>query len=468
MNDNTPIKRIQGTIAGIIPVLLQLFHDKYDPQNLSAELTLLSQDKTISNAFRNCLSGDDYGTLKISSEDNNIEIVLKGINGWRHQRNNVKLNIEGYEYGISDDEIINAENIFAFVELTPSGILRKWGTTEMHYDGSIKHDEGYPEDVEWEFRLGKGKAFSRYTYEEHTVYDNKATIQIERPALHFTIDNKNECLTTKEIKETIEKEVRDICYILSLCYRKLVRWYEFEITILQKEKPNISPRISGVRRKVYRETYPERMDELINHRTLVNNGFRDLLINYRGSNQVDGLQRCITFLASSMATHTIEINYFFSIIALEAFCDAFVESVSNSIKMPSAKWNKIEKALRATLKELSADINLLPFITNVTAKLPELKGITTLEKITFCCQRLNVKVDDLWKKDGFENGLKKALALRNQLFHRAYFEDPFLLYSNRLRVQIIAERLLLKYLNWPNEKIWRWHDQELRWAVINE
>jgi len=152
----------------------------------------------------------------------------------------------------------------------------------------------------------------------------------------------------------------------------------------------------------------------------------------------------------------------------EAFCDAFVENNTKSIKMPSAKWKKIEKALRKALKELSADKGLLPFVNSATAKLPELRGIATSKKIAFCCDKLKVKVDDLWKKDGFKIGLKKALSLRNQLFHRAYFEDPFLLYSNRLRLQIVAERLLLKHLNWPDEKIWRWHDQELRWAVINE
>ena len=451
-----------------MPVLLQIFHDKYDPQDLSADLTLVSKDKVIEGSFRNCLSGDEYGTLKIRGNDDNPEIVLKGINGWSHRGKSAKLNIEGYEYGISDDAIINAEDIFASVELTPSGILNKWGTIERHYDGSVKHKDGYPENVEWKFRLGKGKAFSRYTYEDHTVYDNRATIQIERPALHFTINKAEKSLTTKVIKETIEKEARDICYILSLCYRKLVRWYELEITIIYRKKTNNIPRYSGVRRKVYREKYPDRMDELINHRTLINGGLEDLLASFRNSYQVDALQRCITFLASSMATHTVEINYFFAIIALEAFCDAFVENNTKSIKMPSAKWKKIEKALRKALKELSADKGLLPFVNSATAKLPELRGIATSKKIAFCCDKLKVKVDDLWKKDGFKIGLKKALSLRNQLFHRAYFEDPFLLYSNRLRLQIVAERLLLKHLNWPDEKIWRWHDQELRWAVINE
>jgi hypothetical protein len=468
MIENKPKWRVQGTIEGEIPVLLQLFHDKYDPQNLSAELTLLSQGKFIESSFRNTLRGDDYGTLKISSNDDSPTIILRGIQGYSHQGKNAKLKIQAYEYGISDDVIINAEDIFVSVELTPSGILKKWGIKEINYDGSIKHDDSYPEDVEWEFELGKAKAFSKYAYEEHVVYDNKATIQIERPALHFSINNANNTLTTKLIQEKIQKEVRDICYILSLCYRKMVRWYQIEITTIYKEKTNIIPKMSGVRRMVYRENYPERLDELINHRTLINDGLQDLLNNYRGSNQIDALQRCITFLSSSMASHTVEVNYFFSIIALEAFCDAFIERNSKNVKIPSAKWKIIEKALRNALKELSADKNLEAHVKTVTSKLPELKGITTSDKIVFCCNTLNAKVDDLWRKDGFESGLKKALSLRNQLFHRAYFEDPFLLYSNRLRLQIIAERLLLKHLNWPDEKIWRWHDQELRWAIINE
>lgn len=267
MENNLPKLQVQGTISGDIPVLLQIFNDKYDPEKISTELILLSEDKEISGSFRACLSGDEYGTIKIvSNNDQHSEICLHSINGWSHQGTKAKLNIEGYEYGISDNPIENAENIYVYVELTPSGILRKWGSKELHFDGSIKQNEGYPEEIQWDLPIGKGKAFSRYTYEDHTVYDNNATIQIERPALYFEIEtSKNP--STSEIKQEIEREAKDICLILSLCYRKLVRWYEMNFIIIPSERDAESIVSPVVRQKVYREMYPDRVEELINHRT---------------------------------------------------------------------------------------------------------------------------------------------------------------------------------------------------------
>jgi hypothetical protein len=212
----------RGLISGKIPVLLKVEHEIYNPEKISTELILLGNSEELGRAFSRSLSGGDYGNLKIISEkEAQPEVILKGISGWRHQGNNASLFIHSYEYAISEIPIENPENIYVTVELTPSGILKKWGSRELHYDGSIKPKNGYPGEIEWDLGIGKGKAFTRYTYEEHNVFDNKATLQIERPSLTFEI-NTDINLSTAKIKMEIEKEAIDFSLILSLCYRKLV------------------------------------------------------------------------------------------------------------------------------------------------------------------------------------------------------------------------------------------------------
>lgn len=134
------------------------------------------------------------------------------------------------------------------VELAPSGILGKWGSKTLHYDGSIELKDGYSDEIEWDMSIGKGKAFVRYTYEDHKVFDNKATVQIERPTLFYDIDVPKG-LSAKNIKEFIQDGIRDICLILSLCYRRTVNWYEINFTLISNEKNNhfIQP---IVRRKI--------------------------------------------------------------------------------------------------------------------------------------------------------------------------------------------------------------------------
>jgi len=456
----------RGLISGKIPVLLKIEYEKYNPENISTELILLSNDGKLDREFNGSLNGDDYGNLKIRGEkDSDPDVIIKNISGWNHQGNNANLFIGGFEYAISETPIENPENIYVTVELTPSGILKKWGSRELHYDGSIKFKNGYPEQIEWNLNIGKGTAFTRYTYEEHNVFDNKATIQIERPSLTFEISTDLN-LSTSGIKDEVEKEARDFSLILSLCYRKLVSWYEINFIIIPKDR-NLRTVSPLIRKKVYTQAYPDHEDELINHRDLIKGGLPTLVKNFRGSPQIESLRRSITFLASSQSNHTIEVKYFLSIISLESFCDGLIELDQEKVKIPSGKWQKIEKILRNSIEPLSEQKEMVNYIERIIKKLPELKGITTLDKILYSCKTLEIDANDLWQKDGLEAGLNKALNMRNHLFHRAYYEDPYLLYANYVRIQVLTERLILRHLKWPDEKIWRWYDQKIRRSNID-
>lgn len=278
--------------------------------------------------------------------------------------------------------------------------------------------------------------------------------------------NTNSNVSSHDIKKVVLDEVRDFSIILSLCYRKTVSWYEIDISIIPKDRSLgvVSPLI---RRKVYSKTYPDHGDDLINHRDLINGGLPNLVNNFRSSAIIESLRRSITFLTSSQSNQTIEIKFFQSIISLESFCDGFIENDHENVRIPSGKWKKIEKAFRDSLKSLSDQQEMSIYVERVKKKLPELKGVTTADKVLHCCKKLHVPTNDLWEKDGLESGLGKALDMRNHLFHRAFCEDPYFLYANFVRIQVLTERLILKHLEWPDEKIWRWYDQEMRRARID-
>ncbi len=456
----------QGYVSGNVPVLLNIEYERYNPEKISTELILLGSDEKFGGAFRASLNGDEYGDLKIGGKKaTDPEVMIRNINGWRHQGNNASLHIQSYEYAISENPINDPETIYVTVELTHSGILHKWCSKKLNWNGSIECKNVYSEEIEWDLDIGKGKDFARYNYEDHRFFDNKSTIQNERQNLEVEI-NTNLSLSTSEIKNTILEEVRDISLILSLCYRKLVSWYEIKFLLLPKDR-NLELISPIMRKKFFTNAYPEHVDELINHRDLINGGLSTLVKNFRESLMIEALRRTITFLVSSQSNQTIELKFCQSIISLEAFCDCFIDCNQDSIKIPPSVWKKIEKKLRETIKLLNDQKEMSDYLDKVTKKLPELKSITTLDKILFCSKTLGVNTEDLWQKDGFEVGLNKALNMRNHLFHRAYCEDPYFLYANFIRIQVLTERLILKHLKWPNEKIWRYYDQEMRRARID-
>ena len=145
-----PKIQVQGRISENIPVLLRIFVDQYNPEDISVELTLLSQDKTVFKSFDECLMGDENGQLKFVGDDGDAEVLINHIIGYNKQGPVAILDIEGYESGILTSPIKNAESIYVGVELTPSGILRKQGgSVELHTNGNIIHDVQCADDITW-------------------------------------------------------------------------------------------------------------------------------------------------------------------------------------------------------------------------------------------------------------------------------------------------------------------------------
>ena len=106
MEDRLPKLDVQGKIPENIPVLLQIFYDKYDPEQISTELTLLGSEQEQVGSFQASLPGDEYGTLEIISEvDLHSKTRIKGLHGFSVQNNKARLDIVEYECGFSDEKI---------------------------------------------------------------------------------------------------------------------------------------------------------------------------------------------------------------------------------------------------------------------------------------------------------------------------------------------------------------------------
>ena len=85
MNNKMNKLEYRGFISKIIPVLLKIEYEKYDPEKISAELILLGTQEEFGRKFSACLGGDKYGNLKITGEkEDNYQVMLRNISGWTH------------------------------------------------------------------------------------------------------------------------------------------------------------------------------------------------------------------------------------------------------------------------------------------------------------------------------------------------------------------------------------------------
>jgi hypothetical protein len=194
----------------------------------------------------------------------------------------------------------------------------------------------------------------------------------------------------------------------------------------------------------------------------MNGGMQILLRSFQNSERVKEISRVIDFLAGSYKMVTLESSYFLAYSALDLV--SAIQDPKTLYLLSWTKWKKLERALRENLNVISQEQQLGNVLEDLKGKLPELRRTSGSQRIVKACESLNVKISDLWPNEGFAAGLKIATGMRNDLFHSALPGDPHELFRHLVRVQTLVERMLLKVLDWPDDQIWVWYDQNLRFV----
>ena len=93
-------------------------------------------------------------------------------------------------------------------------------------------------------------------------------------------------------------------------------------------------------------------------------------------------------------------------------------------------------------------------------RLPNLRGVSFANRIADACARVKPETSDLWPREiGFTEGMASAARLRNDLFHGSKANDE--LYAELVRIRTFTERLVLKLLKWPDDRLWVRRDDVL-------
>jgi hypothetical protein len=347
------------------------------------------------------------------------------------------------------------------VQLTPSGILTKFQSVEFRYTGEIIREVLQPGDAIVQTTIGQVLATEHYQTYDRVENENRVTAVVERAVLTGEVNVKaGEALSV--LHERLQEVVDNICDILSLCYRVPVTYYEISYFELE---PRTDHTVASplLRRKVTPVKQNVAKDELVHYRDLVDGGLHALYDAYMSHPERDRLRRAIRFGAGSRDVVGLEQSYFLTYAALESVLDAAADAATRDT-IPASPFRKLCSHLRETIAQFAVERGFADIIDDIKEKLPELQRRSTSRKMVRVQAQLGLKVDDLWPTVGFAAGFARATRSRNELVHAAKIQNARQVYSDGIRVSLLTERLILKLLKWPDDKIWVWHDQLLKWA----
>jgi hypothetical protein len=440
-----------------VPLVVTIEYERYDPTTLSTELLVLGDDKERGATYVSLTRPFHFELRLLSDEPGAPSVALSGIHGMSRKGAEVSIDASEAQIGITEEPQEDELAWAVKAELTPSGILQAGGIRTYNPTGEVNVERLRPGEINVSTKLGELWVGERYAYYESEEHGNNVTHSVQRAAITGSIKIlKGESLAS--IDKDLTEEIEDICALLSLCYRQPVDFYE----IRYGTDPNTTSREkrqeATVRRRLHSISKWIRNDQLIHHSNLIDGGLNQLVSNYKKSVHKKEVTRAIHFLAASYEVESLESAYFLAYSALDLI--ASVTHAEDSYLLAPSKWRKVQKLLRSYIDSIAEEEEITAVAEQIKEKLPELRRASGDRRVIGACHTLGVKTDDLWRKDGFEAGLKSATRIRNRLFHAAGggIDDS---YGNLVRVRTLVERLLLGILEWPDERTWVWKDQEL-------
>ena len=441
--------------------MAQVQFPKWDPVGLSVDLRWLG-DEDERRRGNSSIKHLDRNHLWLNSLDSSqYPVELLGISSVETTSigslvKSTSLRVGAVQIGITEEKCTEPLVYDVSISLQPSGILCLPSIHNQYFTGDI-HVEPLG-DGKVVLSLGGVNFEARETFEHYTTQENGNRVlhQIQKATLSGKVVVKPES-SLFDIHESLKKELDDVCLALSLCYRQPVDYYEI---VYHSPTVNTIGQVSHYRRRWVSAKVKTSGDELINTRALVGGGLQNLTSSLRNCIRIEDVQHAIQFISASY-TATTEVAYFMAFSAMEAVLSCCLDSSENFVT-GSSQWKKIHHDLRQaidTMDQVDGGVR-----TGLCDKLPELRRSTLNRRINIACVKYRPKTDDLWPNTSFDEGMKHATKIRNGLFHAADSNVDESISVDLLRVRTFAERLLLKLLDWPDDAIWDWYDQDLKWA----
>lgn len=460
MSDRIVLRTTRGSLSTHpgTPLTVRIEYDRFDSSQLSVQLVLADSGDAGRTALAACAECVHEPATIVSNDDRSDDVTLMSYSS-RTIRPPSSIDIEAQELriGMTRPPHPDPVRLHLRVDLTPSNILgnRRIGTRS--YTGSITYEDDALDKAQFATPLGDWQATDQYDFFDTAIAEHAVLSRVQGAILTGPVTvPPGQSLAT--FHDAVCSEVALACDALSLAYRRPVRPFAYEYL-------PIDTTVWGPRSPVVRlRRRPAQLDdsncELIDYEGLSRGALFALINALRDHASGHDLRRAISFLAASHRSELAEDGFFLAFAALELLiqiCDG-----SSGGGIPPAEWKNISRALREVLRRTCESPGMSASAEQLIQKLPELRRRSVKERILRVVSASGISVDDIWPTRGFAGGIAQAIGSRNRLFHAADVRDLDELVCDRHRVSALFERLIIRELGLPEDRLSPLRDLDLR------
>ncbi|MHA1757142.1 MAG: hypothetical protein ACTSVV_10255 [Promethearchaeota archaeon] len=313
----------------------------------------------------------------------------------------------------------------------------------FNFDGSIKIDDHFdPNKIDTEIGL---LSFSqRFNFLDITINQRKGEYRYYSNAAIIEIESVKSNKYNEKIDEAKEL-VEDYLYLISFISRKWVRWNQYTSFVTTNDKKEIIAKQEYFQKGYYPEEDKERIENFIIEPENLSNFLEISYPIYK--NKKDYLKSILAYYITSQEEKLMESAFLMLCITIEALIYQYSEHEGASFIMNKNQFKKLSRLLKQVISEFSRKENIDKEL--IFNKLPELKRRPIRSSLKLLIEKYNIYIKDLYPDAKKEF---KFLELRNKLLHQGKISNYYELFKEKMKLQYLVERIILRMLGWGREK----------------
>lgn len=331
----------------------------------------------------------------------------------RIQENELQIECAGFTLGDESPPQFTSGRLYVTVRVPAVEVLRIPSVGMQDGLGGIESSAKWEDAITWDSGMGRFSIANCYHLDKIERPQEDLSVQVPVGELHLESEMPHGAKPV-EIIEKVETLVENPLWILSFLARKILLWYEIEITLLSPPYSDHRA-VSLLKRRDTRVGRSRNKPPILLQRQLRGASFGALADGLGSSPATDWLLRSIVYCVAANEKGTVETELAMTLLAAESLCNGF---------------RHIQKK-----RGVSGGAN------------------TLCEKLRDLVLAEGVKTNDLWPTTtSLETGLKEAAKqTRNEFIHEARIKDFTVCLKNTARIRIITERGILKLLGWQDD-----------------
>jgi hypothetical protein len=314
----------------------------------------------------------------------------------------------------------------------------------------------------WSCSLGDMSLERIYSHEPVRLNARSQHVEVPEVWLHGAVRPEERSKRPQELLEAFSQELQWLLASLDLVDRRRTFWTDLRVWSVSTNNPEFDE--SGGR---WRTAHPTEPPEYLTHLVWPTSPAPDFLnrlaSTFAAFEHRERLAVSIAFMSSAHGDAYLEER----VMAAFAAFEAAVNGLPGVDDPDSDQVRALQQELRAALDTMSATSAVSPAVLDrVRQRLAQLPDVPLARRAAFLVERYAVPWQDLWPgSNDLQAELRKALRIRNALFHTGHLAMGFAARPESERILVLTERLLFAALGGTASDVYERAYDHVAWIL---